>query len=91
MSGDISGGVYVWDTTTWNRKVIGQHYGAVTTISVHPSGKFVTVGKDKTVRTWDLFNELVSCCEINIEAVAEIVKWFPDGTYFVVAMNNIVS
>ncbi|XP_015930261.1 p21-activated protein kinase-interacting protein 1-like [Parasteatoda tepidariorum] len=81
--------ICIWSTNNWQCvKTLGGHKKSVNCISIHPSGKLaLSVSKDKTVRTWNLINGR-SAYATNIKKVAEIVKWTPDGSQFVVACNN---
>uniref|UniRef100_A0A0N8DXS6 p21-activated protein kinase-interacting protein n=1 Tax=Daphnia magna TaxID=35525 RepID=A0A0N8DXS6_9CRUS len=92
FSGSDDGNVCVWNTRTWNcEKTLKAHEGGVTAISVHPSGKLaLTVGKDRAMKTWNLIKGRTAYVT-NIKAVADSVKWSPDGTIWAVSINNIVN
>ena len=93
FSGSDDGNVCVWNTRTWKceKTLKAAHVGGVTAISIHPSGKLaLTVGKDRAMKTWNLIKGRTAYVT-NIKAVADAVKWSPDGTHYVVAMNNIAN
>ncbi|XP_068197149.1 p21-activated protein kinase-interacting protein 1-like [Antennarius striatus] len=92
LSGGEDGLVCVWSTKKWEcLKSIKAHKGSVTSLSVHPSGKLaLTVGTDKTLRTWNLINGRSAFIK-NIKQNAHIVKWSPDGDKYVAVVNNKVD
>ena len=93
FSGSDDGNVCVWNTKTWNceKTLIGAHTGGVTAISIHPSGKLaVTVGKDRSMKTWNLIKGRTAYVT-NIKAIADTVKWSPEGTVWAVSISNIVN
>lgn len=89
LSGGEDGLVCVWSTKKWEcLKSISAHKGHVTALSVHPSGKLaLTVGTDKTLRTWNLTNGRSAFIK-NIKQNAHIVRWSPDGDKYVVVIND---
>uniref|UniRef100_UPI0037E802AB p21-activated protein kinase-interacting protein 1-like n=1 Tax=Semicossyphus pulcher TaxID=241346 RepID=UPI0037E802AB len=92
LSGGEDGLVCVWSTKKWEcLKSIKAHKGHVTSLSVHPSGKLaLTVGTDKTLRTWNLINGRSAFIK-NIKQNAHIVRWSPDGDKYVVVVNDKVD
>ncbi|XP_076601436.1 p21-activated protein kinase-interacting protein 1-like [Chaetodon auriga] len=92
LSGGDDGLVCVWSTKKWEcLKSIKAHKGPVTSLSVHPSGKLaLTVGTDKTLRTWNLINGRSAFIK-NIKQNAHIVRWSPDGDKYVVVVNDKVD
>ncbi|XP_074543865.1 p21-activated protein kinase-interacting protein 1-like [Halichoeres trimaculatus] len=92
LSGGEDGLVCVWSTRKWEcLKSIQAHKGQVTSLSVHPSGKLaLTVGTDKTLRTWNLINGRSAFIK-NIKQNAQIVRWSPDGDKYVVVKNDKVD
>ncbi|XP_044075943.1 p21-activated protein kinase-interacting protein 1-like [Siniperca chuatsi] len=92
LSGGEDGLVCVWSTKKWEcLKSIKAHKGHVTSLSVHPSGKLaLTVGTDKTLRTWNLINGRSAFIK-NIKQNAHIVRWSPDGDKYVVVVDDKVS
>ncbi|XP_034558172.1 p21-activated protein kinase-interacting protein 1-like [Notolabrus celidotus] len=92
LSGGEDGLVCVWSTKKWEcLKSINAHKGHVTSLSVHPSGKLaLTVGTDKTLRTWNLINGRSAFIK-NIKQNAHIVRWTPDGDKYVVVINDKVD
>ncbi|XP_051258567.1 p21-activated protein kinase-interacting protein 1-like [Dicentrarchus labrax] len=92
LSGGEDGLLCVWSTKKWEcLKSIRAHKGPVTSLSVHPSGKLaLTVGTDKTLRTWNLINGRSAFIK-NIKQNAHIVRWSPDGDKYVVVVNDKVD
>ncbi|XP_070830484.1 p21-activated protein kinase-interacting protein 1-like isoform X2 [Chaetodon trifascialis] len=92
LSGGDDGLVCVWSTKKWEcLKSIKAHKGPVASLSVHPSGKLaLTVGTDKTLRTWNLINGRSAFIK-NIKQNAHIVRWSPDGDKYVVVVNDKVD
>lgn len=92
FSGSDDGTVCVWNTRTWKcEKTLKAHTGGVTALSVHPTGKLaLTVGKDKALKTWNLIKGRTAYVT-NIKAVADMVKWAPEGTFYAVGINNLVN
>ena len=89
FSSSEDGTICVWDTRTWVcEKTLKGHKGAITSMSVHPSGKLMlSVSKDKSLRTWNLIKG--RCAYVtNIKAIAHIVLWSPSSTYFAVAVDH---
>ncbi|XP_039999917.1 p21-activated protein kinase-interacting protein 1-like [Xiphias gladius] len=89
LSGGEDGLLCVWSTKKWEcLKSIKAHKGHVTSLSVHPSGKLaLSVGTDKTLRTWNLINGRSAFIK-NIKENAHIVRWSPDGDKYVVVAND---
>ncbi|XP_045907901.1 p21-activated protein kinase-interacting protein 1-like, partial [Micropterus dolomieu] len=92
LSGGEDGIICVWSTKKWEcLKSIKAHKGHVTSLSVHPSGKLaLTVGTDKTLRTWNLTNGRSAFIK-NIKQNAHIVRWSPDGDKYVVVVDDKVN
>ncbi|XP_068605161.1 p21-activated protein kinase-interacting protein 1-like [Brachionichthys hirsutus] len=92
LSGGDDGLMCVWSTKKWEcLKSIKAHQGSVTSLSVHPSGKLaLTVGTDKTLRTWNLINGRSAFIK-NIKQNAHIIRWSPDGDKYVAVVNNRVD
>ncbi|KAM3605097.1 uncharacterized protein V6R79_020621 [Siganus canaliculatus] len=92
LSGGDDGLVCVWSTKKWEcLKSIKAHKGPVTSLSVHPSGKLaLTVGTDKTLRTWNLINGRSAFIK-NIKQNAHIIRWSPDGDKYVLVVNDRVD
>ncbi|XP_051943837.1 p21-activated protein kinase-interacting protein 1-like [Hippocampus zosterae] len=89
LSGGEDGLLCVWSTKKWEcLKSIKAHRGHVTSLSVHPSGKLaLTVGTDKTLRTWNLINGRSAFIK-NIKQNAHIVRWSPNGEKYVVVIHD---
>ncbi|TDH05979.1 hypothetical protein EPR50_G00127940 [Perca flavescens] len=92
LSGGEDGLICVWSTKKWEcLKSIKAHHGHVTSLSVHPSGKLaLSVGTDKTLRTWNLINGRSAFIK-NIKQNAHIVRWSPDGDKYVAVVNDKVN
>lgn len=92
LSGGDDGLLCVWSTKKWEcLKSIPAHKGPVMSLSVHPSGKLaLTVGTDKTLRTWNLINGRSAFIK-NIKQNAHIVRWSPEGDKYVVVVNDTVD
>ncbi|CAG2167295.1 unnamed protein product [Oppiella nova] len=89
FSGSEDGTVCVWDTRSWVcDKTLRGHKDAITGLSVHPSGKLMlSVSRDKSLRTWNLIKG--RCAYVtNIKAVAHLVQWAPDSTFFAVVIDK---
>ena len=92
FSGSDDGNICVWNTKTWNcEKTLKAHAGGVTALSIHPSGKLaLSVGKDRAMKTWNLIKGRTAYVT-NIKAVADAVKWSPEGTVWGVCINTIAN
>uniref|UniRef100_A0AAY4DS10 P21-activated protein kinase-interacting protein 1-like n=1 Tax=Denticeps clupeoides TaxID=299321 RepID=A0AAY4DS10_9TELE len=92
LSGAEDGLLCVWSTKKWESlKSIKAHRGHVTSLSVHPSGKLaLTVGTDKTLRTWNLIDGRSAFIK-NIKENAHIVMWSSEGDKYVVVVDNKVD
>ncbi|KFM71634.1 p21-activated protein kinase-interacting protein 1-like protein, partial [Stegodyphus mimosarum] len=84
--------ICIWSTKNWQCiKTLSGHKYAVNSISIHPSGKLaLSVSRDKTLRTWNLIKGR-SAYITNIKKVAELVRWSPDGSHFLVAFRNTID
>lgn len=84
------------------------HKGRVNSVAVHPSGKVaLSVGKDRTLRMWDLMRgkgsastklgKGVSCApgllklRLTTLLEGEVVRWSTDGTHFVVLSQSTID
>lgn len=69
-------------------KTLKGHKGAVTSLSVHPTGKLLlSLSQDNTMRTWNLIKG--RCAYVtNIQMQAHLVSWSKTGNEFVIAANN---
>ncbi|XP_030625043.1 p21-activated protein kinase-interacting protein 1-like [Chanos chanos] len=92
LSGGEDGLLCVWSTKKWEcLKSIKAHKGSLTALSVHPSGKLaLSVGTDKTLRTWNLIDGRSAFIK-NIKQNAHIVLWSPEGSKYVVVINEKVD
>ncbi|XP_062617383.1 p21-activated protein kinase-interacting protein 1-like [Saccostrea cucullata] len=92
FSASEDGTLCIWKTYTWEcLKTLRGHKGPVLSLSVHPSGKLaLTVGQDKTLRTWNLITGK-SAYITNIKRAADIVCWSPSGHFYAVVFANKVD
>jgi len=86
------GNVCVFDARTWQcLKTLKGHKGAVTALSLHPSGKMaLSVGKDKTLRTWNLVKGR-SAFTTNIKKIADFVEFSPNGLAYAIGSGSTVD
>ncbi|CAB3995035.1 p21-activated kinase-interacting 1-like [Paramuricea clavata] len=89
LSGSEDGTICVWECKSWDcLKVLKGHREAVTSISVHPTGRLaLSVSTDKSLRTWNLLTGR-SAYVTNIKQVANIVLWSPSGETYAVATRT---
>ena len=82
----------VWQVQDWILlRVLKGHKGSINSFAVHPSGKLaVTVGRDKTVRTWNLLKGR-SLYVHNRKTEVGLVRWSPQGTFYLLAESNLVE
>ncbi|CAH1253630.1 PAK1IP1 [Branchiostoma lanceolatum] len=92
LSGAEDGTMCVWQTGTWEcLKSMRGHKGGISSLSVHPSGKLaLSVGKDKTIRTWNLVTGRPAYTT-NIKQVADLIQWSPKGDMYAVVTGNKIS
>jgi len=89
MSSSEDNTILVWNMSTVNcDKKLKGHKQAVNSISVHPTGKLMlSVGRDKTVRTWNLIQGRLAFVT-NLKESANLVRWSPNGQHFLLAYNK---
>lgn len=92
FSGCEDGTICIWKKGSWLcEKTLKAHTGGVIDVSVHPSGKLaLSVGKDKALKTWNLVKGRCGYVT-NLKAVADAVRWSPDGDYYAVSVSNRVD
>jgi len=92
FTSSADGTICVWDTRNWEcLKTLRGHKGSVLSFSVHPSGKMLlSVSKDKTLRTWNLIKGRLAYIT-NLKKVAHLVTWSPQGTHFLIAIDDHVD
>lgn len=92
FSSSEDGTICVWKTSNWDCvKTLRGHKSSVNWVAVHPSGKLaLSVGKDKTLRTWDLHKGRQAFV-INLKQIADQVHWSPNGSHYVVFQVNDVD
>ncbi|KAH7923711.1 WD40 repeat-like protein [Leucogyrophana mollusca] len=67
------------------------HKGRVNSVAVHPSGKVaLSVGKDKTLRMWDLMRGKGSA-STKLGKEGEVVRWSVTGSSFVVQSQSSID
>ncbi|XP_071443123.1 p21-activated protein kinase-interacting protein 1-like [Hetaerina americana] len=95
FSASEDGTLCVWRVGSWQcEKILKGHRGAITSMSIHPSGKLaLSVGRDRTLRTWNLVKgrsayvtnlASVKGNKYGVDTGAEDVKWCPDGVHYAV-------
>ncbi|RKP08579.1 WD40-repeat-containing domain protein, partial [Thamnocephalis sphaerospora] len=79
------GKLCIWRTKDWEclRELKG-HTGAINCVSVHPSGRIaLTVGADRTLRSWDLtVGGKLSATKLR--QAADLIRWSPSGAQYAV-------
>ncbi|XP_072045816.1 p21-activated protein kinase-interacting protein 1-like [Amphiura filiformis] len=92
ISSSEDGTLCVWDTNSWDcMKTLKGHKGGVNSIAIHPSGKLaLSVGVDKTLRTWNLLKGRAAYTT-NIKQAADHVLWSPDGELYVVIIGGVIN
>ncbi|XP_059476798.1 p21-activated protein kinase-interacting protein 1-like [Neocloeon triangulifer] len=86
LSGSDDGQIALWRSGSWQcEKVLHAHTDTgVTALAVHPSGKLcLSVGKDGTLRTWNLVKGRPAYTT-NLHAVGEEVAFSEDGSLYAV-------
>jgi len=85
LSASEDGTICVWKSKSWEcEKVLKGHKGAVSCISIHPTGRLaLSVSKDKTIKTWNLLTGR-AVYTTSIKEVGEIVKWSPSGKSYII-------
>lgn len=91
ICGSEDSNIYIYECKASNMtlvKTLKGHKEAVTSLSVHSSGKvLLSVSKDNTMRTWNLIKG--RCAYVtNINMRAHLVLWSKTGDEFVIAANN---
>lgn len=91
ISSDDSGVICIWKILGRSYeclKTLTGHKGSVLSLSVHPSGKLLlTVGQDKTLRTWNLVTGK-RAYTTNIKSSVDIIQWSPDGEKYALCYNG---
>lgn len=91
ICGSEDSNIYIYEckgSTMELAKTLKGHQMAITSLSVHPSGKvLLSLSKDNTMRTWNLIKG--RCAYVtNIKSRAHLVAWSRTGDEFVIAANN---
>eukprot|EP01135_Chromosphaera_perkinsii_P012304 Nk52_evm41s2630 gene=Nk52_evmTU41s2630 len=83
LSCALDGLMCIWRVKDWEcMKELKGHRGGINDISVHPSGKIaLTVGRDRTMRTWDLIKGRCSFVS-KLKREGLKVEWSPCGNYY---------
>lgn len=91
FSASEDGNICIWNSRkSWEcEKVLRGHKDAVTSLSIHASGKLLlSVSKDRTLRTWNLVKGRCAYI-INLKADdAQQVLWSTSGIYFAVIFEH---
>ncbi|CCM02642.1 uncharacterized protein FIBRA_04746 [Fibroporia radiculosa] len=89
LSASEDGTICLFHARDWAvLRVLKGHKGRVNSLAVHPSGKVaLSVGKDKTLRMWDLMRGKGSA-STKLGKEAEVVRWSIDGSLFVVLSQS---
>ena len=73
----------IWRVKDWEcMKEMKGHRGGINDVSIHPSGKLaLTVGRDRTMRTWDLIKgRVLYVSKLKREGLK--VEWSPCGKFY---------
>ncbi|GFS72956.1 p21-activated protein kinase-interacting protein 1-like [Trichonephila clavipes] len=84
--------ICIWSTKNWQcEKTLRGHKDTINSFAIHPTGKMaLSVGKDKTLRTWNLIKGR-SAYVTNTKNAADIVRWTPDGSHFLVSSGTSID
>ncbi|KAJ3209993.1 hypothetical protein HK099_008384 [Clydaea vesicula] len=90
LSASEDGNIAIFRTSDWERlKTLAGHKGGVNWVDCHPSGKIaLSVGKDQTLKCWDLIRGLCARSTRLKLGVAERVFWSNTGDLYAVLYNN---
>jgi len=70
------------------RQAVGQATGGVSQVCAHPTQQvFATIGRDKTLRTWDC-NHFSPMVLTRLPAMGTALAYFPDGNSFAAGLSN---
>ncbi|CAM9328553.1 unnamed protein product [Ectocarpus sp. 12 AP-2014] len=92
LTGSEDHTVCIWRVHDWALlHVLGGHKAAVTSLSIHPSGRMaLSVSRDRTLRLWNLLEG--RCAYIKrLQGEGELVKWSPAGDSYLVVVGSTVS
>lgn len=89
--GSTDGTIYIYEfnktSLTLVKKLAG-HKAAITSISIHPSGKvMLSISKDKTMRTWNLIKGR-SAYITSMKTESQLVLWSRTGSEFLIATDK---
>lgn len=91
FSSDDAGLICIWRISGRSfecLKTLTGHKGSVLSMSVHPSGKMLlSVGHDKTIRTWNLITAK-RAYTTSVHALVDVIKWSPNGEKYVLAHSG---
>lgn len=91
LSSDDVGTICIWKILGRSfecLKTLTGHKGSVLSLSVHPTGKLLlTVGQDKTIRTWNLVTAK-RAYTTSTPAPVDIVQWTPGGDKYILCYNG---
>ncbi|CAM9492605.1 unnamed protein product, partial [Hapterophycus canaliculatus] len=89
LTGSEDNTVCIWRVHDWALlHVLGGHKAAVTSLSIHPSGRMaLSVSRDRTLRLWNLLEG--RCAYIKrLQGEGELVRWSPSGDRYLVVVSN---
>ncbi|CAM9296102.1 unnamed protein product [Scytosiphon promiscuus] len=89
LTGSEDNTVCIWRVHDWALlHVLGGHKAAVTSLSIHPSGRMaLSVSRDRTLRLWNLLEG--RCAYIKrLQGEGELVRWSPSGDSYLVVVGN---
>ena len=92
LSASDDGTIWVWDIGTWeSRQCLTGHRGPVYSIAVHPTGNLVlSVGRDKTLRTWDFKNGQQAYVK-HLPKAAHLVLWNTIGDHYLLVCEASIT
>ncbi|ETW78732.1 hypothetical protein HETIRDRAFT_238047, partial [Heterobasidion irregulare TC 32-1] len=92
LSASEDGTLCLFRARDWSvLRALKGHKGPVNSVAVHPSGKVaLSVGKDKTLRMWDLMRGRASgSTKLGVEG--ELVRWSTSGSLLVVQYQKTID
>ncbi|KAG5184673.1 WD40-repeat-containing domain protein [Tribonema minus] len=89
LSGSEDKTICIWRVHDWALlHVLGGHKGAVTDLSIHPSGRMaLSVSTDRTLRLWNLVEGRAAYIK-RLPGGGDMVRWSPQGTHFAVVVGK---
>lgn len=86
------GNICIYKQGKWQcEKTLRGHRGGVVGLAVHPSGKLaLSVGRDNTLRTWNLIKGRKAYIT-KLKGAADAVYWSPKGTQYLLVKGSCVD